>query len=300
MEGVGRMDLRQLQTFETVASLLNFTRAAQVLGYAQSSVTNQIKALEDEVGQPLFEWLGKRVALTEAGRRFRPYAARILALAHEALQAAQESDLRGVLRIGAPESLCGFRLPSILRQYRTRFPGVQLLLETGVCYRVCNALRTGEIDIGIVLDEYRNEPDLIVRPVAPEPIALVAYPWHRLATAERVLPADLAGEPIIQTEAECTYRQLFERIMAEAGVIPQVAMEFTSIEPIKQCVMAGLGITVLPRVVCAAEFEQGSLVELNWAGPPIAVVTQLMIHKDKRLSPALTAFIDLFQHALAP
>lgn len=110
------MGLRHLQTFGAVAELLSFTRAAERLGYAQSSITGQVRALEEELGEPLFERLGKRVALTAAGRRLLPYAEKMLGLAGEAraAAAAQDGRPRGTLTIGASESLCAFRLPAVL------------------------------------------------------------------------------------------------------------------------------------------------------------------------------------------
>lgn len=294
------MDLRHLQTFLTVADLLNFTRAAEMLGYAQSSVTGQIRALEEEVGQPLFERLGRRVALTEAGRRFRPYAAQMMNLAREAVQASAEADsFRGTLTIGAAESLCVFRLPGVLRTFRRRYPRVQLQLQAGGCTALREGLRAGTLDVALLLDYEREEPpDLVVRSLVQEQVSLVAYPWHPLVTRPSVLPEDLDGEPLIHTEAESTYRIRFDQVLATAGVEPGSVMEFNSIEAIKQCVMAGLGIAVVPTVTCVAEFEQGSLVELNWAGPSVAVVTQLAYHRDKRISPAMAAFLEAVMGAL--
>lgn len=293
------MDVRHLRTFEVVASLLNFTRAAEVLGYAQSSVTGHVRALEEEAGQPLFERLGKRVALTEAGRRLLPYAAKILALADEAGRATRAGgSFSGTLRIASPESLLAYRLPAVFRQFRARFPAVQMVVQSGMCQRIREDLRAGSIDIGFLMDESREESDLVVHPLIPEPIIAVTYPWHPLADKERVLPQDLNGEYLIHTEADSHYRIQFDRVLAAEGARPASVMEFNSIEAIKQCVMAGLGITVLPRVTCEAEFEQGSLVELTWAGPPIRIVTQIGYHKDKWMSPVLTAFLELVQQTL--
>lgn len=296
---MGKLDLRQLQSFTVVADLLNFTRAAEALGYAQSSVTAQIRTLEEEVGYPLFDRLGKRVILTEAGRRFRPYASQILALAGEAQQATQEADhFRGTLRIGAAESLCVFRLPAVFRQYRARYPKVQIQLQAGGCQALRDDLRSGALDVALFLDDPREEADLVLRPLIQEPISLVAYPWHPLASAEKVLPEHLVGQSLIHTEAESTYRVQFDKIIARAGVEPVSVMEFNSIEAIKQCVMAGLGLAVLPYMTCASEFEQGSLVELPWAGPPIQSVTLMGYHKNKRITPALAAFLEVVQQTL--
>jgi DNA-binding transcriptional LysR family regulator len=295
------MDLRHLQSFLTVADLLNFTRAADALGYAQSSITGQIRALEEEIGQPLFERLGKRVALTEAGRRLRPYAAQMLSLAREAAQVSAEADsFRGALSIGAAESHCVFRLPAVLRTFRLRYPQVQVQLHAGGCSALRKGLRSGALDLALLMDSPQAEEpsDLVVRNLIAERISVVVYPWHPLATARQVMPADLAGAPLIHTEAESTYRIAFDRVLAAAGVKPGPIMEFNSVEAIKQCVMAGLGIAVLPHVTCAAEFEQGSLVELDWAGPAIPVSTQLVYHRDKRISPAMGAFLEAVQQGL--
>ncbi|MDF2630004.1 MAG: transcriptional regulator [Symbiobacteriaceae bacterium] len=294
------VDLRNLQSFLSVADHLNFTRAAEALGYAQSTITGQIRALEEEIGQPLFERLGKRVALTEAGRRLRPYAAQMVSLAREAAQVSAGADsFRGALIIGAAESHCVFRLPAVLRTFRLRFPQVQLQLHAGGCTALREGLRSGEIDLALLIAAQGEEPpDLVVRNLIAERISVVAYPWHPLATARQVMPADLTGAPLIHTEAESTYRIAFDRVLAAHGVKPGPIMEFNSVEAIKQCVMAGLGIAVLPHVTCAAEFEQGSLVELDWAGPAISVATQLVYHRDKRISPAMGAFIEAVQQSL--
>jgi DNA-binding transcriptional LysR family regulator len=292
------VDYRQLQTFLVVADLLHVTRAAERLGYAQSSVTAHVRALEEELGVPLFERLGKRITLTEAGRRFRPYALKLVALTEEGRSAAQEQqEVQGLLRIGAPESLCAYRLPAVFRSIRTRFPKVQLLLQTGTCGQLRAGLRDGSIDLSLLLDEVHPEPDLIQESLTTEPISLVGYPWHPLV-GRPVSPADLRGASVIHTEAGCSYRNRFEAILAEAGVAPESSMVFTSIEAIKQCVMAGLGLAVLPRVACMNELAEGALVELDWAGPPIAMETQVIYHRDKWLSPAMIAFLEVVSQTL--
>src|SRR5262249_14299225 len=121
------MELRQLITFQAVASTLSFTRAAVLLNYAQSSVTAQIQALEEELGVPLFDRLGKRVVLTDAGQRLVRYADRMLNLADETRGVVSGGEVRGgTLTLSAIETLCTYRLPGILRQFRDQFPHVQL------------------------------------------------------------------------------------------------------------------------------------------------------------------------------
>jgi DNA-binding transcriptional LysR family regulator len=123
-------------------------------------------------------------------------------------------------------------------------------------------------------------------------VLVIASSDHPLARAPEVRAVDLVGEPILLTEPGCNYRNLFEHALIADGVYPASNLEFGSIETIKQCVMARMGIAVLPAVAVAAEIAQGRLVALNWSARPIEVVTQIVWHKDKWLSPALRAFID--------
>ena len=295
------MELRQLNTFRAVARSLSFTRAAAVLDYAQSSVTAQIQALEDDLGAPLFERLGKRVALTESGERLLLYADKLLCLAEEArLAVPAATEPHGTLTIGAPESLCIYRLPAVLSQFRARFPRVQLIFQPGLCSQVRRALSDGLLDVGLIMEQPLQHANLTIESLVAEPLLILAHPGHRLAGSREVYPGDLAGEPVVVTETGCSYRELFEKALADAGARPTMALEFGSIEAIKQCVMAGMGITILPEVSVASEVEQGRLVPLPWAGPPFNVVTQIAWHKDKWLSPALQAFIDLTRDTLTP
>jgi DNA-binding transcriptional LysR family regulator len=295
------MELRQLQTFRTVARTLSFTRAAEALDYAQSSVTAQVQALEDDLGVPLFERLGRRVALTEAGARLLVYADRLLGLAEEARQAVPGGvEPQGTVVIGAPESLCTYRLPPVLQQFGARFPKVQLIFQPGRCADTRRALADGLLDLGFLLEEPVQPPQLVVEPLIRERLVLLAPAGHRLTALAQVGPADLQGEPLLVTEAGCSYREFFERALSAANAVPATTLEFSSVEAIKQCVMAGMGLTILPEVAVAAEVAQGRLVILPWAGPTYNLVTQLAWHKDKWLSPALQAFLEITRAALRP
>ncbi|HEX6820389.1 MAG TPA: LysR family transcriptional regulator [Ktedonobacterales bacterium] len=293
------MDLRQLTTFTAVANERSFTRAALSLNYAQSSVTAQIQALEDELGVPLFDRLGRRVALTEAGRRLQDYAARMLALADETRAAVTESaEPTGTIVIGVVESLCTYRLPTLLRAYRQRYPQVRLLLHTLPLTDPWRGLLDGTMDAGLSLGETQSVPGVIEESLPNEPLVVIAAPEHRLVGAKRVDPLDLENEPVLLTEGACGYRGLFESALSRAGVHPTATLEFGSVEAIKQCVMAGLGIAVLPEMAVHEEIAQGRLVALRWSDPDFAVSSHFVWHKDKWKSPALRAFRDMVHDML--
>jgi DNA-binding transcriptional LysR family regulator len=292
------VDLRQLAAFVTVAEQSSFTRAAAILGYAQSSVTAQVKGLEDELGVPLFERLGKRVSLTRAGQRLMPHAQQMLRLAEEIRRTVPEGELpSGPLAIGAPETLCTYLLPDLLARYRARHPQVQLLLHPGSCGSIRSGIRENQLDVGLLLDDLVDVPGLTTEVLRPEPVTLVAPPGHPLTRLRQVLPLDLAGENMLYTEPG-SYRSIFEQILAGEQVRLASVQEFGSIEAIKRCVTAGLGLAVIPRVTIERELARGELRALPWGGPPIRVYTQLVYHKDKWPSPAMKAFVDLIRHAL--
>src|SRR5271163_172654 len=150
----GTMEVRQLHTFCVLAEELNFTRTAERVHTVQSNVTSQIKSLEAEMGSPLFDRLAKRVVLTEAGRRFLPYAEQALAAmdaGHRAVKFGTEP--AGPLHIGSPESVLTYRLPEVLKLFRKRYPKVDLIFRPDSDDRLVDALESGRLDMAISMSD---------------------------------------------------------------------------------------------------------------------------------------------------
>ena len=290
------MESRHLFTFLVVVEVGSFTRAAQKLDYAQSSITAQIQALEAELGQPLFDRISKKIILTDAGRRLLPYAqeiSRLHTIAEDALRS--ENELTGTLRIGAPESLAAFRLPRIIKEFRNLHPQVQIILKPGACWQLTEFIRSGELDLAFLLQPETEYKELCVTTLVHEEMTLVAPLGHPLLSLDEVDPIHLKGETILHTEAGCTYRTLFERHLNAHGIFPDPTLEFWSIEAIKQCVMAGLGISLLPLVTVWHELAEEKLGRLNWDDESQRVATQIAYHHKKWISPALTEFLRIVQ-----
>lgn len=288
------MELRHLNTFKVVADVKGFTRAAEVLGYAQSSVTAQIQALEDELGVPLFNRLGKKIVLTQAGERLLPYVAEVQKLINAAkAELIEGQQPQGTLTIGAPESLCAYRLPALLTQYREKFPQVKVVLRPGVCWQLRQQVRNGMLDMSFTLEEKVEVPDLHIESLLPEKIVLIAPPTHPLAGKAIVLPQDLTEEAIFLTETGCPYRTQFEQQLNNHGIYPDTQLEFGSLDAIKQCVISRLGLAQVPAVSVQSELAEGKLVVLNWGGTPIEMETQVVFHKNKWHSPAMSEFLTL-------
>ena len=290
------MEIRQLITFRKLAQTLSFSRTAVSLNYAQSTVSAQIKALEKELNVSLFDRLGKRVVLTAAGQRLLEYAEKMLDLEHEARTLlSDQHTLVGSLTISAPDTLCTYRLPPVLHQFREEFPQIQLTFHQKPSTGLLNHIREGMIDVAFVMEEPFQAPDLIVESLVTERLLFVARPDHPLADAPHITFNELQHEPMVLTESTCGYRLLFEKVISTGGIRLNQPMAFHSVEAIKQCVMAGIGISLLPAVAVATEIEQGRLIALPWHGPNLQVVTQLIRHKDKWLSPALRTFLTVLK-----
>jgi DNA-binding transcriptional LysR family regulator len=293
------VELRTLQTFRVAARTLSFTHAAATLGYAQSSVTAQMKALEESLGVPLFDRMGNRLQLTEPGERLLAYADRLLALAEEARAAVRGDEPRGALAFTAPETVCTYLLPPLLKQFTERFPAVRLRFVPLPVREFKRALLDGAVDVAFILEEAFPRGSLCVEHLRDEPLAVVAQPSHHLVGQALVTARDLVGEAVLLTELGCSYRNRFERSLINAGAHPGTRMEFQSIEAIKRCVEAGLGIAALPRVAIAAEVAAGRLAELAWQDLDLGVTTQLAWSEGRWVSPALGAFLKLARELLA-
>ncbi len=288
------MDTRYLQTFREVAKSQSFTRAAETLGYAQSSVTTQIQNLETEFGAVLFERWGRKIRLTQEGELLLRYADQVLSILDEAKERLSlETAMEGTLTIGTVESLAAFYLPPYLQEFRREHPRMKVLLQPGVCHDLRQGVRDGVYDFAIVLDYPQTHPDLACIPIREEPLVMIASPDHQLSKAERVNPEDFAGETLIVTESGCSYRLMLETVLRDSGTRPETSFEFGSLEAIKQCVAYGLGIALLPRIAVQEDVEKGKLVILPFSHPEIRVCTQLVYHKKKWIPQALRKFFDL-------
>ncbi|GGR54819.1 LysR family transcriptional regulator [Streptomyces roseolus] len=285
------MELRLLATFEKVAEVLSFTRAAAELGYAQSSVTSQVKALETALGTELFERLGGRIRLTGAGERLLPYARRMAELAEEARAAVAAGEAAGTITIGTMESLTTYRLPPLLEYVHHRHPAVRLSLRPTLGDATRQALRRGTYDLGFLMEAETAHEGLETEVLAPEPLVLVAAPGHALAGRTGLAAADLAGTALVGTEPGCAYRDLFEAELAGAGGSRPEFLEFGTIEASKRAVASGLGIALLPRITVQEELASGALVALGWK-PPFTLFTQLAWRRGKRLPAHVRLFVE--------
>lgn len=285
------MDTKQILTFKIAAETLNFTRTARQLHFAQSSVTAQIQALERELGHALFERLGKKIKLTESGLQFKDYADQIVQLTREA--EAKLTDIPPTLTIGVTESQCTYRLPQLLKKYTRHHPKAELIVKpVNFDAEVCEGIMDGSIDLGWMMGTHHSASLIIEKDLIDEPMVLVAAPETMLGNVSAISANDLNGQTFLLTSKGCTYRVLFEAALAKQQIIAGTIMEFVTVEAIKQCAIAGIGLAFLPEITVRAEIEKGLLAKLNWQAAPESISTYLAWHKGKRLTENIRFFID--------
>ena len=293
------MEIRQLRAFRSVATLMSFHRAAEQLHYAQSSISAQIQSLEADLGVQLFDRLGRRILLTEAGERLLQYAGKILDLAEETQAAVADSGKpQGSLTIRIPETFGVNRLPPIVKRFKARFPKVRLSFTTCAHDELAKDLRKGITDLAFLLTESIQAADLEAEVLSFETLVIVTSPNHPLTTKPVVRTRDLAGETILLSKMDCSYRRSFQQILDKKKVQPGTVLEFSSVAVIKQCVREGVGITILPEVSAARDIAEGRLVALPWEEQKLEVATLMIWYKDRWLSPTLSAFMDMTRELL--
>ncbi|MGD9805077.1 MAG: LysR substrate-binding domain-containing protein [Hyphomicrobiaceae bacterium] len=255
------MELSDLQTFATVARCGGITRAAGELKTVQSNVTNRVRALEAEIGTPLFERHARGMTLTDAGRRLLPYADRLNALSNEALAAARDNGIaKGPLAVGAMETTAAVRLPPLLAQFHQRCPEVQLSLRTGPSAMLAEAVISCQLDGAFVAGPI-DHPDLLSTVAFKEELVLLsARRWRSLPALRAGTSA--SGPAILVFRTGCSYRQRLEQLMSELGWPSAVRLEFGTLDGIIGCVAADMGVTLLPRAV-AERSEHGKAVRLH-------------------------------------
>ncbi|MCQ6268142.1 LysR family transcriptional regulator [Fictibacillus sp. WQ 8-8] len=287
------MEFRQLNTFHTVATTLNFSRAAEALNYVPSNVTMQIKALEEELNVRLFDRLGKQLVLTTAGKRFLTHVQDILNKLDEARSSVDDNEiLSGTLTISANEVVCAYRLPEVFKLFRLRYPGVRLIFRSVPNQQLKQTLFEGTSDVVFILDEPIQSTGLAVEALTEETFHFFVAPDHSLAKRTILQLEDFRGEVFLINEKGCPYRTMFDRTFKKGDVDSISPLEFQSAEAIKQCAISGIGIAFLPEIVTEVEVERGELVALPWRILDLDVYTQMLWHKDKWLSPIILSFIE--------
>jgi DNA-binding transcriptional LysR family regulator len=278
--------LSQLRAFEASARLGSFTRAAEELHMAQPTASVQIKKLSETVGFALFEQMGRRIHLTEAGERVYAGCSEVFRALFDMEHALAElrGSACGDLQVAVPSSAHYFA-SRLLEAFLQRNPGVRASLQ------VENRLALDGHDL-IMAAEPPQGPEVVAQALVPNPLVVLAHAGHPLARESEIAFERLAAEPLLMPEPGSGTRMIVLRLFARQGVAPRIRMELPSDEAIREAILAGLGIAILPRYAPGLARVLTGLVCLDVEGFPLESHWHFVYPVGRRLPPAARAFMD--------
>lgn len=291
------MTITQLNTFLKITEQGSFSAAANSLGYAQSTVTTQIKQLEDELDCQLFDRLGKTIIPTPQGKRLIAYAEKILQLEREIqLEVSDEEEPTGILKIGVSESLCYNRIPEFLMEYNKRVPGIEIQLSFITHDTFPDMLQKGELDLVYTLNPEMEDERLTMLYKREEALSFFVSPDHPLI-GKKIKEKDLEGYPLLLTDHNCSFRHMLLSELSKCGVEPKTFLETSSKEVLKQFASNGLGVAFIPDMTADKEMKNGMLKKLDWRGKKFLIYSQIFIHKDKHIGKAISTLVDIIKNS---
>jgi len=282
--------LRQLQVFEKVANHLNYSRAAEELYLSQPAVSMQIKQLEGHIGLPLFEQMGKKIFMTEAGRELHHYARSIAQQLTE--MEAVFDEMKGLghgkLTISVVNT-ANYFTPQLLARFCQRYPEINVILQVANRDAVLKQLADNGTDLAI-MGQPPKGLDLIAESFLENPMVVIAAPNHPLTTVKQVKFDQLAEQTFVSREQGSGTRSAMERVFEKYNIQPRISMEMEANEAIKQAVQAGMGLGILSLHSIELELETGRLAMLNVEHFPLLRHWFVAHRSNKRLSSAALAF----------
>ncbi|MBN9519584.1 LysR family transcriptional regulator [bacterium] len=292
------MELHQLRYFVAVAETGSFTRAAEREGVTQPTLSEQVIRLEGKqhgVGRRLFDRLGRKVVLTDAGRELLGRAQSILAAVDEAERAVRDSGEGGRLRAGAIPTVAPFLLPGVVSRFTKAHPAVQLQIHEERTEHLLAALNAGELDVGVMALPVRDER-LHVERLFAEPLVVALPAAHRLAARAEVRLADILDEPfILLDDVHCFGDQVLS-LCRRGGAEPKVVCRGEQIATLLGMVAAGQGVSVVPEMAAVGDANPGRVYR-PMAKPAATRALCAVWHKQRYRPPSLRAFVDVVKGA---
>lgn len=295
------MDIKYMKTFKTILETGSFQKAAERLNYAQSTVTLQIQSLEQELSVKLFDKIGRKMQLTQAGQDLVPYIDAVLNAAQELDNYGKSKDqLSGTLRVAVPETLLTYKLQPVLREFREQAPDVRLSLDIPNCYVIQEQVKNGSVDLGIHYDIGGYGAQTAVEPLAAYPLALIASPDLRKEDLDFIQQGQRKDICLLTVDKQSVYHKIFHDYLRESDIVLNGEMEIGSVEAVKQSAASNLGVAYLPRYAAEDELEQGILKELPTRLKNPTITAVCVYHKKKWVTPAMELFLQLLRKYLLP
>jgi DNA-binding transcriptional LysR family regulator len=290
------MDLRQLEIIRAIADAGSFTAAGEKLHVSQSAISRQILLLEDELGEPVFHRIGRRIRITPAGESLLQLSHRVFQDLQDTVSAISDTreSLRGTIRLVGGMTVCLYVFPTLLAEVRRIHPHLDMKVTVGSAERSIAMLRSGAGDLGLLTLPI-EAADLISVPVLREELLLVTYPAHPLAKKKNIVPTDLDNQYFVLFETGSITRRLVEEFFARERIAAQIIMETENVEIIKAMVRSGLGISIIPWQAVAADVRSKQLFCSRVAGTSLERQTGWLYPKMSRLPRPVSEMMNVFE-----
>ena len=290
------MDLRQLEIIRAIADTGSFTAAGNKLHVSQSAISRQILLLEDELGEPVFHRIGRRIRITPAGESLLQLSHRVFQDLHDTVSVISDKreSLRGTMRLVGGMTVCLYAFPALIAEVRRIHPALDLKITVGSGERSIAMLRSGGGDLGLLTLPVEAS-DLVAVPVLKEELLLITYPSHPLASVKPITPADLKGQSFILFETGSITRRLVDEFFTREHIDGQIVMETENVEIIKAMVRTGLGISVIPWQAAADDVRNHQLFCSRITGHPLYRQTGWLYPKMSRLPRTVTEVLRIFE-----
>lgn len=291
------MELRNLITFIHVTELGSFTKAAEQLGYSQSTISFQIKQLEDELGCLLFERINHTITLTERGHELVSYAHQVRALTEDFKESlTKEEECRGHIHIVTPDSVCEDMIYTHYIDFHNKYPDISIKFTTADTSVMFEMLDHNEADAIITLDSHSYRKDYVIAKEQALPMHFVTNSKSSFAGQKNIKMADIANEPFILTEYGQGYRRVFDKELAKKSLDITPVLEIGRTDIITRLLTQSNMISYLPDFVTKEFIESGELCYLDVIDMNIDIWKQLIYHKNKWMSKSLKTFIEYIKY----
>lgn len=290
------INFNQLRVFYHAAKHLNFTRAAKELCITQPGVTAQMKLLEETCGFKLFKKKGRKLHLTDEGKTLYRYAEKVFAYEKEIEGAIEDMRKlkRGVLRLGTTKTYARYFMPFLIGRFREAYPHIKIHLDEGSSRDMSRSLLDFRNEVAIVA-RAEDHPAVCLTPFSREEVFLILSPQHALSGRKKIRVKDLAHEPIIMKESGSGTRHLVNEMFARWDIAPNVLMETSNTEFIKELVWQGVGLSFLVREAVDVEVRDGKLATVPIQGEKMLLDVSIAFLKNQHLSPPAKAFLDVLE-----
>lgn len=290
------MNTKNLVTFKTILEMGSFQKAADKLNYTQSTVTFQIKQLEEELSFQLFEKIGRRMVLTQAGKEILPYVNMILQGTEQISNYGKNlSELVGTLKLALPDSILIYAMQPFIKAFLHDAPNVQLVINSLQSGEINQAIMDGTADIGVNCEKGLYPETIIHKNLGTYRAILIASPFVDSSLLDFVTPHQHKSFSLICNEPDAYYQLEINKYLAEKDIVLNPYMKVQSIEAVKKCVMNNLGIAIVPSYSVVDELKNGSLRQIATEIDDKQYNSIYLYHKNKWISPQMELALNLLK-----